>query len=88
MKSRIFPELTLHCRLCQSDNGLEEQRFEKGGRFWICTRCYNNALLREQIRGRFERLFSDLVSGDASARDKISALARQYKLPEPDLTGI
>ena len=57
--------------------------FAKMGRAWICTSCYNNELLREQIRGKFQKLFNDLASGQAEAAEKLKALARQYKLPEP-----
>jgi len=62
---------------------LEEFSFGPAGKVWICTACYNNVLLREQIGGKFRALFADLAAGHPEAGAKIMALARQYKLPEP-----
>jgi len=75
----------LNCGLCQSNAHLEEYPFAAMGKFWICTHCYNNVLLRQQIRTRFERLFGELSAGDHQTRQKILALAKQYKLPEPKI---
>ena len=75
----------MNCGLCQSHKYLEECSFADLGKFWICTHCYNNILLRQQIRTRFERLFGELGAGDRQAREKILALAKQYKLPEPKM---
>ncbi len=75
----------MNCGLCQSSKYLEECPFADLGTFWICVNCYNNVLLRQQIRTRFERLFGELSAGDPQARGKILALAKQYKLPEPKM---
>lgn len=77
----------MNCGLCQSSAHLEDHRIPNIGQFWICTNCYNNVLLREQIRNRFERLFGELAAGDRQTREKILALAKQYKLPEPKITN-
>lgn len=73
------------CRLCQSDAHLEEISFGNAGRAWICTHCYNNPLLREQMRGKFQKLFEEWATNRTDAAQRLNALARQYKLPDPEI---
>lgn len=77
------------CGLCGSGTQLEECSFDPGGKVWICVSCYNNELLREQIRVKFENLFNALQQEHEKGAviQKIKSLARQYKLPEPRIEG-